>query len=137
VGSVAGDLEPQQDRVEGVARLLVVHLEKAPVMRPAGCHHHVVDRGRQVNEESLECNRIGGVEGRYAQRLELVGDELETLGIPAGEDHAGPLSACSPGRFEPHASAAADDNDSLPDEFRFAPEGKGCCCNAHNSSRNP
>jgi hypothetical protein len=53
VDYVAGDLEHQQEvRVEGAAGLLEVHVDKASVMRLASCHHHVVDRGRQVTEES-------------------------------------------------------------------------------------
>jgi len=38
---------------------------------------------------------------------------LEALGIPAGEDHLCPLSACSPGRFETDSRAAADHNDGF------------------------
>jgi hypothetical protein len=97
----------------------------------------MVDHGRQVTEESLEWSRIGGVEGRCAQRFELPGGLLKALGIPASEDQPGPLSACSSGRFQPYAGAAADYNDSLPKEFRFAPDGDGSCCGAHDSSRNP
>jgi hypothetical protein len=137
VGGFAGDLEHQQEvHVEGAARLLEVHVEKAPVVRLAGCHHHVVDRGRQVTEESREWSRIGGIEGRYAQRFKLAGGELKAFGIPACEDQPDPLSVCSSGRFEPNAGAAADYNDSLPEELRFAPDGDGGCCGAHASSRN-
>ena len=102
-------------------------------MRPASRHHHVVYRGWQVAEEPLEGSRIRGVEGRGAQRLELARGALEALGIPAGEDHLGPLSACSPRRFEPYAGAAADHNDGLPEEFRFALHWSGGC-GAHDSS---
>jgi hypothetical protein len=97
----------------------------------------VVDHGRKVTEESRQWSRIGGVEGRYAERFELAGGALKALGIPAGEDQPGPLSACSSSRFKPNTSAAADYNDSLPEEFRFAPDGNGCCCGAHDSSGNP
>ena len=103
-------------------------------MRLASRHHHVVDRGRQVTEEPLEGSRIRGVEGCGAQRVELARGALEALGIPAGEDHLGPLSACSSGRFEPDAGAAADHDDGLPEEFWFAMNGKGSGCGAHNSS---
>ena len=126
---VSSDLEHlQKVRVEVAARLLEVHVEKTPVVRPAGGHHHVVDRRRQAPEESLQCSRIVGVERRSAQRLELPGGELEAFGIAAGEDQARPLGACSPGRFEPDAGAAADHDDSLPEEFRFVPDGNGGCC---------
>ena len=108
--------------VEGKARLLEVHVEKAPIVGLAGCHHHVVDRGRQVSDKSFERSRVGGVEGRCAERFELTGGAQKRLGIPAGEDQPGPFSTCSSGRFEPNATAATDYNDSLPEEFRFAPE---------------
>jgi hypothetical protein len=46
VGGVAGDLKHQQGvLVEGAARLLEVHVEKAPVVGLAGRHHHMVDHG--------------------------------------------------------------------------------------------
>ena len=45
---------------------------------------------------------------------------LEALGIPAGEDHLCPLSACSPGRFETDSRAAADHNDGLPSDELLA-----------------
>lgn len=116
--------------------LLEVQVEKAPVVRPAGCHHHVVDRGRQVTEEPFDGSGIRGVEGRGAQRFELVCGALKAFGIPAGEDQLGPLSACSPGRFEPDTGATADHDDGLPEEFRFALDGKGGGCGAHYSSKN-
>ena len=121
MGGVAGDLERQQEvLVDGAAHLLEVHVDKAPVVRPASRHHHVVDRGRQVTEEPLEGGRIRGIEGRGAQRVELARGALEALGISAGEDHDGPLSACSSGCFQPDAGAPADHDDGLPEEFRFA-----------------
>ena len=58
---------------------------------------------------------------------------IEAVGIPAGEDHLGPLSACSPGRFEPDSGAAADHNDGLPEEFRLALTAKDGGCGAHDS----
>jgi hypothetical protein len=135
VGSVACHLEhPQEVRVEGTAQLLQVHVEEAPVVRPAGCHHQVVYRCRQFSEESLQGSRIVGVEGRYAQRVKLAGGALQALGIPAGEDKPGPLRACSPGRFEPDAGATANHDDSLPKKFRFSLDGSGSAYHAHNSS---
>jgi hypothetical protein len=74
----------------------------------------MVDRARQATEELFDRSRIVGVEGRCAQRFELTSGELEAFGIPGGEDQSGPLSACSPGGFEPNTRAAADYNDSLP-----------------------
>ena len=58
---------------------------------------------------------------------------LEALGIPAGEDHLCPLSACSPGRFETDSRAAADHNDGLPEEFELALTGRGGGCCAQGS----
>ena len=138
VGGIAGNLEYQQEvRVEGAARLREVHVDEAPVVRPASCHHHVVDRGRQVTEEPLERSRIRGVEGRGAQRVELARHALEALGVPAGEDELGSLSACPSGRFESDASATADHDDGLPAEFRFALDGIGGGCGAHDSYVRP
>src|SRR5579872_2330630 len=93
------------------AGLLDVHVDEAPVMRPSSRYHHVVDRGLQAAEEPIEGSRIRGIEGRGAQRIELARGAPEALGIPASEDHLGPLSARSPGRFEPDSRAAADHND--------------------------
>ena len=42
---------------EGGASLVEVDVEKAPVVWPAGRHHHVVDRGRRVTEEAVEGSR--------------------------------------------------------------------------------
>ncbi len=64
-------------RVDVAAHLREVHVEEAPVVRPASGHHHVVDRGRQVTKEPLEGSGIRGVEGRGAQRVELVRGALE------------------------------------------------------------
>src|SRR5262249_23641904 len=67
-------------------------------------------------------------------RVEFARGALEALGIPAGEDQLGPLSACSSGRFEPNAGAPADHDDGLPEKFRFALDGRGGGCAAHDSS---
>jgi hypothetical protein len=126
LASVAGDLDHQQDvLIDGAACLLEVQIDETPVVRPASRYHHVVDRGWQVAEEPLEGGRIRGIEGRGAQRIELARGAFKAFGIPPGEDHPGPLNACSPGRFEPHAGAAADHNHRLPEEFRLAPTGRG------------
>src|SRR5262249_23448412 len=87
---------------------------------PAAPTPGAVVGGRQLPEEALEGGRIGGVEGRGAQRTEFARGVLEALGIPAGEDQVGPLSACSPGGFEPDAGAATDHDDGLPQELGFA-----------------
>jgi hypothetical protein len=82
---VAGALEYEQKVLaEGDARLLEVHVREAAVVRTASCDHHVVDRFRQLTEEPLERSRIGGVEGRGAQRVELERGVLQARGVPAG-----------------------------------------------------
>jgi hypothetical protein len=137
VDGAAGDLEHLQEvRVQGTARFLHVYVEKASVVRLAGCHHHMIDRGRLLAEESLELSRIVGIEGRSAQCFELAGGTLKALGIPAGEDQPCTFSASASCRFKPNAGASADYNDNLPEEFRFVPDGNGGCCGAHGSSRN-
>jgi len=136
-GGVVGNLEHQhQMRVEGAARLGEVHIEEAPVVWPACRDHDVVDRGRQATEEPLERNRIRGVEGRDALRVEFTRGPLEALGIPAGENHPGSLSAGSSGRFEPDAGGTADYDDGLAEQFRFVLDGRGGACGAHGSSEN-
>jgi hypothetical protein len=83
----------------------------------------VVDRCRQVPEELLERTRLGGIEGRAAQRAELGRSALQALGVAAGEDQVGSLGARPPGGFEPDAGAAADHDDGLPEQLRFATPG--------------
>ena len=84
---IARDLEHQQGMpVEGEPRLFDVHVEKAPVMRPAGRYHYVVDRGRQVTEELFEGSSIGGVEGRCAQHFELARCAPQALRTAPGKD---------------------------------------------------
>jgi hypothetical protein len=101
-----------------IANLREVNIGEASVVRPAGCHHHVVDC-REVTEEPIESNRIRGVEGRGTQGINLTGSVLEALGIPAREDHLGPFCTCTTCRFESDASATADHNNGLPKELRF------------------
>ena len=120
--------------VQSAARLHEVQIDKAPVVRPASCDHHVVDLGRQVPEEPLERSRIRGVEGRGAQGVEFARGALQALRIPAGEDHLGPLSTCASGRLEPNARATADHDYGLPEQFRLALRGRGAGCGAHDSS---
>ena len=45
---------------------------------------------------------------------------LEPVGIAAGEDDGGALGARPAGGFEPDPGAAADHDDGLPGQFRFA-----------------
>src|SRR5262249_5784128 len=64
--------------------------------------------------------RIVGVEGGGALRAKLDRRLLEAFGVAPGEDNAGALGAGSPGGFQPDAGAAADDDDGLAEQFRFA-----------------
>src|SRR5258705_8778684 len=57
-----------------------------------------------------------------------------TRSIPAGEDHLGPLSACSSCRLELAAGGPADHDDGLPEQLRFALGGSAGGCGAHDSS---
>jgi hypothetical protein len=89
---------------------------------------------REVTEEPIESNRIGGVEGRGTQGINLTGSVLEALGISAREDHLGPFCTRTMCRFESDASATADHNNGLPKELRFAVDGRGYSYGAHRSS---
>jgi hypothetical protein len=82
----------------------------------------VVD-GREFTEESIESNRISGVEGCGTQGINLTGSVLEALGIPAREDHLGPFCTRTTCRFESDASATADHNKRLPKELWFTVDG--------------
>ena len=44
----------------------------------------------------------------------------QPLGVAAGEDDLGALGAGAPGRLEPDAGAAADHDDGLAEQLRFA-----------------
>ena len=80
----------------------------------------MVDRLRQVLEESLQRGRVGGVEGGGARARRVERGLLEALGIAAGEDDVGALGARAPGGLEPDPGAAADDDDGLPEQLRLA-----------------
>src|SRR5271154_5557990 len=104
---------------DNTAHLREVHIGEASVVRPAGCHHHVVDC-REVTEEPIDSNRIRGVEGRSTYGINLTGSVLEALGIPAREDHLGPFCTRTARRFESDASATADHHNGLPKQLRCA-----------------
>src|SRR3984885_5682175 len=134
VGRVARDVKCQQEMLANkTGNLREVHIGEASVVRPPGCHHHVVDC-REVTEEPIESNRIRGVEGRRTNGINLAGSALEALGIPAREDHFGPFCTCTTCRFESDASATPDHDANLPKELRFTVDGRGECYSAHRSS---
>src|SRR6516164_2986525 len=103
-------------------------------LRAAGRDHHMVDRCWQGPEEPLQGSRVVGVEGFAVLRADLQHCLLEALGIAAGEDYIGTLSPCASSCLEPDACAAADHDDGLSDEFRFAPGGTGSGSSGHGSS---
>ena len=82
-------------------------------------------RGRQ------RCADEAGGDQIDSDRCEFPRGMLQALGIPAGQDQVGPLSARSPRRFEPTAGGTADHDDGLPEQVRFAPGGRGGGCGAH------
>jgi hypothetical protein len=94
----------------------------------------MVDRVGQVLEESLQRGRIGGVEGGGAPSADVKRCLLEALGIRAGEHDLGTLRAGSLGCCEPDAGAAADQDDRLPEQFRFALGGSDTGFGGHASS---
>jgi hypothetical protein len=68
----------------------------------------MVDRVGQAVEEPLQRCRVGGVEGGGAPRVDVERCLPQPLGIPAGEDDVGALTAGASGGLEPDAGAAAD-----------------------------
>jgi hypothetical protein len=80
----------------------------------------VVDRVAQAVEELLQRCRVVGVEGGGAPRVDVERRLLEPLGIPAGEDNVGALTAGASGGLEPDSGAAADEDDGLAQQFRLA-----------------
>ncbi len=91
VGRAARDVKRLQEVLaDEMANLHEVHIGEPAVIRPTGCHHHVIDC-REVTEEPIESNRIRGVERRATQGIKLTGSALEALGIPGREDHLGPF----------------------------------------------
>jgi hypothetical protein len=94
----------------------------------------MVDRRRQILEEPLQGNRIGGVEGRCALRAEFQRRLLEPAGISSGEDDFGALSAGASSCLKPDACAAADHHDCLSGKFRFVADRNRSSCAGHDSS---
>src|SRR5262245_2599675 len=99
--------------VDQLARPREVQVGQAGVVVAAGGHQHMVDRTRQVGEEPFKPLGIGGVEGGSAARVDIGGRLLEAVGITADEDDVGALGPGEPGRLQPDAGAAADDDDRL------------------------
>jgi TetR/AcrR family tetracycline transcriptional repressor len=116
-----GHLDGQpQVPVEIADRPRVVEVGQGRVVRAGAGHQHVVNRSRQAGEELPEGGRVGGVEGRDLARADIGRGLLEVLGVPAGEDDLRALLAGAAGGFQAYAGAAADHEDGLPAQFRFA-----------------
>ena len=58
----------------------------------------------------------------------------QPLGIAAGEDDVGALGPGASGGLEPDAGAAADHDDGLAEQFRFAANGTTGGFGGHDSS---
>jgi hypothetical protein len=117
-----------------VSRLFDIELCQRRIVRTGTRDQYVVDRRAQLVEESSEPFKVGRVESRGALRADFDRGALQALNIPTSEDQLGSLSACSSGRFEPDSGATADHNDGLPEEFRFALDGRVGSCGAHDTS---
>jgi len=100
-----------------LAQLGRAHLEQGAVVRAARRDQHMVDRRRQVAEEPLQGRRVADVERGGPPRAEFPRRPVKPAGITAGEDHLGALGPGAPGRLEPDARAAADDDDGLAGEL--------------------
>src|SRR5271163_3607676 len=115
-----------RERESNVARSLPPLRALQRSMRcKAGRDHHVVHRGWEILQKRLQGGRIVGVEGRGVLCVEFKRCLLEALAIGPGEDDPGALGSGSPGGFQPNASAAADDDNGLAEQFRFALDGYG------------
>ena len=118
-----GDLERQHRVVaDRLAHLIGVHLQQGPVVRAAGGDQHVVDRARQLVEESLQRRRVVRVEGGGAAGRRRRARPVEPIGIAAGEHDVGAFGAGPAGGFQPDSGAAADEDDGLSRAGRFALE---------------
>ena len=121
-----GDGQPQV-RIPVPVRPVPVQLGQRRVVRPGAGDQHMVDHRGQAGEEQAERGRVGGVEGGGAARAHLGCGGLEAAGVAGGQDHAGALGARPAGGLQADAGAAADHDDGLPGQFRFAPgAGDGC-----------
>ena len=103
-------------------------------MGTAGGDHHVVDRGREILEERL--SEAGSVASKAAMRCASSSSAARSRrsGLRPVRITLGALGAGSPGRFEPDAGAAADDDDGLAEQLRFALGGYSSGCGGHDSS---
>jgi hypothetical protein len=93
----------------------------------------MIDWSRQVEEEFLDPNRIIGVESRGPERADLACGPLQSPEVSGGEDNVRSLPTRPPRRFEPDASASANHDNGLSEEFGLA-IGPGGEVRVHDSS---
>jgi hypothetical protein len=126
--------EKHEMLVQRLACLCEVQINKAPVIRLAGCHHDVINRGGEVEKKLFQLRRFRGIEGCCAQRIELACGTLQALGIAAGEDYLCAFRPCPPGGLEPNTRASADHDNGLIQEFRFPVDVRDFDAIAHGCS---
>jgi hypothetical protein len=80
----------------------------------------VVDRVRQVPEESLQRGRIGRIEGGGAPRVDVERYPLEALGIATCEHDLGTLGASTSGCGEPLCRRCRRSRRQSAAQFGFA-----------------
>jgi hypothetical protein len=107
------------------AALVEVDVGQRRVVRAARRDHHVVDRSRQAAEEPVQGVRVGRVERRGRPRSDVGPRGGQALRVAAGDDDLGALGAGAPGGFESDAGTAADHEDGLAGQLRFAWRGFG------------
>ena len=101
-----------------------VHVGERRVVRATRADQDVVDGRRQGAEEGAEAVGVVRVERLLPLRPDVGGRAAEPLLVPAGQDDLGALGAGGPGRREPDAGAAADDDDGLVAQGRLAHGGR-------------
>jgi hypothetical protein len=85
-----------------------------------------VDRAWQTPEERLQAGWIIGVEGCDLLGTNLARRLIKVAVVASGNDDAGAFRTGTPGGFQADARAAADHDDGLAKQFRFAVGGYGC-----------
>jgi hypothetical protein len=93
----------------------------------------VVDWPGELVEEPSEPHEVGGVESGDL-RTQLEADAMQAIRVACGEDQVGSRGASAPRRLEPDPRTAADHDDGLPAQLRFALCGRGGVRGPHESS---
>ncbi len=103
-------------------------------MQAAARDHHMVNWRWQVLEESLQRDRVVGVEGGSAPGAELGPRLLQALGITGRENNVSALGSRAPGGLQADPGASADHDDGLPEQFWLAGGGLRGGRGGHHSS---